>query len=432
MAHFVRQHWDPAPSSGIPRRDRQGCDYDAYVPDRLAGRTVILDGELAADIADAETAIVRLNESASSLAFSETLARLLLRAESVASSRIEGLDVGGRRLLRAEAARLDGHPSNDVTAKAVLANIRAMDWAIEFAASAARLDVSHILEIHRILLAGSRLDAHAGRIRTVQNWIGGSAFNPCKAAFVPPPPEQVEGLLEDLCAFSNEDRLPAVVQAALVHAQFETIHPFVDGNGRTGRALIHVVLRKRGVAPRVLPPISLILATWSDAYVDGLVAIRYSGAPDSADAVEGTNHWLRLFAAACRRAVDDAIQHERRVRDLRALWRARAGRVRAGSALDRLLDVLPGSPVLTARVASGMIGRSFQATNEALKRLEELGIAHSSAVGRTRNRTYEARDVIEAFTLLERQLAREAGDTLVAPPNRPVPARPHLLPGSAS
>jgi hypothetical protein len=95
----------------------------------------------------------------------------------------------------------------------------------------------------------------------VQNWIGGSSFNPCSAAFVPPPPDHVAGLIEDLCAFANDDSLPAVAQAAIAHAQFETIHPFVDGNGRTGRALIHVILRRRGLASRILPPVSLVLAT---------------------------------------------------------------------------------------------------------------------------------------------------------------------------
>ena len=108
--------------------------------------------------------------------------------------------------------------------------------------------------MHERLLAGTRLERYAGRLRAVQNWIGGSSFNPCSAAFVPPPPEHVRALMADLCEFCNQDTLPAVAQAAMAHAQFETIHPFVDGNGRTGRALIHVILRRRGLAPRLVPP----------------------------------------------------------------------------------------------------------------------------------------------------------------------------------
>jgi len=105
----------------------------------------------------------------------------------------------------------------------------------------------------------------SGQVRTTQNWIGGNDFNPCQAAFVPPPPEYLAGLLEDLCLFINRDDLPGTVQAGIVHAQFETIHPFADGNGRTGRALIHVVLKRRGLARHLVPPISLALATRASA-----------------------------------------------------------------------------------------------------------------------------------------------------------------------
>src|SRR5204863_7533443 len=121
---------------------------------------------------------------------------------------------------------------------------------------------------------------HAGRIRSVQNWIGGSSFNPCSAAFVPPPPDHVEALLADLCAFVNDDSLPAVAQAAIAHAQFETIHPFRDGNGRAGRCLIHVVLRRRNVTPMLVPPISVVLATNARQYIAGLVDFREARVDD--------------------------------------------------------------------------------------------------------------------------------------------------------
>jgi Fic family protein len=113
----------------------------------------------------------------------------------------------------------------------------------------------------------------AGRIRTVQNWIGGNDYNPCGADFVPPP-EHVGDLLDDLCAAVNDDVLPSLIQAALVHAQFETIHPFEDGNGRAGRALIHVVLKRRGVATHYVPPISALFANSRQRYIDGLTAFR--------------------------------------------------------------------------------------------------------------------------------------------------------------
>jgi Fic family protein len=422
MAKVIRKHWQSEAATGLPRSDRQSCEYEAYVPDPLMGRAIVLDGMVAADVADAEAAITRLNLEARALVDTEALARLLLRAESVASSKIEGLEIGPRRLLEAEAARALGQKSLDVTAAEVLGNIEAMVYAVGCARSDEEFTLEHLLEIHRRLLAGSRLEHSGGSIRSEQNWIGGSSYNPCSAAFVPPPPELVHDLLVDLCRFCNDDALPAVTQAALAHAQFETIHPFIDGNGRTGRALIHLILRRRGLAPRVLPPVSLVLATWAADYVAALDATRYLGRPASAAAHEGLNRWIALFATACRRAVDDASAFDARVQALEVAWRERLGAVRAGSATDLLLHALPGAPVLTVRSAADLVSRSLRATNEAVARLSEAGVLTQVTVGR-RNRAFEARELIEAFTDLERQLASPRGDTCVAPPSRRVPRR---------
>jgi Fic family protein len=282
--------------------------------------------------------------------------------------------------------------------------------------------VDHLLEIHKRLLAGTRLEQHAGKLREQQNWIGGSSYNPCSAAFVPPPWERVRDLVEDLCEFCNGDELPAVAQAALAHAQFETIHPFIDGNGRTGRALIHVILRRRGLAPVVVPPVSLVLATWSRDYVNGLIATRYQSDASSREAVEGLDYWVGLFASAMTRAVGDAEAYERRVAEAQGAWREALDKVRANSAVDLLLNALPGAPVITVRSAATLIGRSEQAVNEAIPRLVDAGVLTQTTVGR-RNRAFEALDLIDAFTDLERQLASADGDTLHSQPGRRAPAR---------
>ena len=233
----------------------------------------------------------------------------------------------------------------------------------------------------------------------------------------------MHALLEDLCDFCNTDSLPAVAQAAIAHAQFETIHPFVDGNGRTGRALIHLVLRRRGLATRVLPPVSLVLATWADDYVRGLEATRYRGSASSADARDGLDLWVGRFAAACRRAVDDAIGFEERARLLQHSWRERLGSVRSKSAVDALIRILPGAPIVTVKSAAELSGRSFKAANDGIARLVDAGILRQISVGR-RNRAFEAPDVLEEFTALERQLASPAGDTRTSMPSRRVPRRP--------
>lgn len=239
---------------------------------------------------------------------------------------------------------------------------------------------------------------------------------------VPPPPERVEALLDDLCAFCNGDDLPAVAQAAIAHAQFETIHPFIDGNGRTGRALIQLVLRRRGLAVRVLPPVSLILATWARDYVAGLAATRYRGTATSRAAQDGLNLWVGRFAAACRRAVDHAASFETRAQAIERNWRDRVGRVRAQSATDLLLRALLGAPVVSVNSASELIGRSFPQTNEAIGRLVGAAVLTQVTVAR-RNRAFEASEIVDAFADLERQLASPEGNTRVSEPSRRVPYR---------
>jgi len=416
MARLIRQHWVPEPGSGLPRHDRRGCDYDAYLPDRLAHRTFSFRGDVAADITDAEAAIQRLDLEASSLTNSEGVARLLLRAEAVASSRMEGLEVGSRRLLHAEVARALGDEPRDVTAEEILGNVNAMAWAVEALGDAAPIRPADVREVHRRLTIGTRLEDQGGMVRDRQNWIGGSSYNPCRAQFVPPPPDAVMPLLEDLCDFCNQDELPAIAQAAIAHAQFETIHPFADGNGRTGRALIYVILRRRGLAARVLPPISLVLSTWSDDYVNGLTGTRYVGSPDEQSAHDGLNDWVALFAAAARRAVDHARLYETRVEELQTRWRAQLGRVRRGSAADLLLGVLPGIPVVTVGAAADAIERSFQATNIAVAKLAEVGILRPMRVGR-RNRAFQAPELNAAFDDLE-----TAAEEAPQPPPPPTPA----------
>ena len=423
MAHLEQRRW-PGDASGWTRRDRRPCDYAVYWPDAVANRSFVIDGDVAADVADAEAALVYLNASVSALGSTEALARLLLRAECVASSRIEGLEVGARRLLRADAARTLGDPVSDVTAAEVLANIDAMSWGLGAVEPDEEITLERLLETHRRLMAGTRLAEHGGRIRTQQNWIGGSDFNPCSAAFVPPPPEAVPGLLDDLMAFCNQDMLPALAQAAIAHAQFETIHPFVDGNGRTGRVLLHLVLRRRRLGERIVAPVSLVLATWAADYVGGLMGTRYIGPADSPEAIAGINRWVALLASACRRAVEDAGWFEARVRNLQASWIERVGPTRRDSTVRHLIEALPGMPVLSTASAAKATARSFQATSQAVKRLADAGVLRQITVGR-RNRAFETPELIDAFTTLERRLASPTGDTRVALPIRGVPRRPN-------
>jgi Fic family protein len=168
--------------------------------------------------------------------------------------------------------------------------------------------------------------------------------------------------------------------------------------------------------------VSLVLATWATDYVAGLTATRYRGSAGSREAHEGLNRWIGMFAAATRRAVGDAEAYETRVVELQETWRERLSRVRKGSAVELLIESLPAAPVVTVQSAAALIDRSEQAVNEAIPRLLDAGVLRQTTVGR-RNRAFEAAELIDAFTDLERQLASPAADTRSSPPARTVPAR---------
>lgn len=408
----------------MSRRDRQGCFYNAYLADRLADWDLTIPADVAADIADAEAAIRTLNDAGTTHVSLEGLARFLLRAESVGSSKIEGLEAAARRLARAEASLALGGDANDRVAVEVLGNIAAMQSAVELASNVGTFDLDDLLSIHRTLMDNSPTPNLGGVVRTEQNWIGGSSFNPCSAAFVPPPHEYLDDLLVDLLTYVNGDYHSPLVQAAIAHAQFETLHPFADGNGRSGRALIHVVLRRRGLAPKFVPPVSLVLATWSDDYVNGLMSYRHLSQPDSNERSTAATQWLRVFASAMSRACDDAISYSAEIETITAEWRTKLGRVRADSSTDRLLGILPGAPIITVESASKLIDRSKARTSDAVNVLVKAGVVRQRNVGRQRYRVFEATDVLDLFTGLERILASPTGNTRTGQPVRLVPQRP--------
>jgi len=406
MGQHIRSRW-VSRFEGMSRRDRRGCDYDAFVPDPLVGWRFPVEADVAADVADAEAAIRDLNLAGTTHVSLEGLARFLLRAESVASSRIEGLAAGPRRLIGAELALAEGQDAGDRVAVEVLGNITAMRTAVDTASTAATFDLDDLLDVHRTLMRRSPSPQVGGQVRSEQNWIGGTSYTPCQATFVPPPPDRVPGLLDDLLVYVNGDDHSPLVQAALAHAQFETIHPFADGNGRTGRALIHVVLRRRGLAPAFVPPISLALATAAEAYIAGLTDFRALGEPDDPRRAVGASEWLRLFAAATRRACADAESYAEKIDALSTRWRHQLERVRADSGIDRLLRVLPGAPVVSVDSASALIGRSKARTTDAVNALAAAGILRQRNLGRQRYRVFEASGVLALFTGLDQALTSE-------------------------
>jgi Fic family protein len=301
------------------------------------------------------------------------------------------MQVDARALARAEVRHETGERVGPETAE-VLANVDAMQFAVEEAAADDLVTIDHLSNIHHALLVSSKPEI-AGVFRTSQNWIGGNDYNPCGADFVPPPPETIHPLLEDLVAFSNDDSLPPLVQSAIAHAQFETIHPFDDGNGRTGRALIQVILRRRALAPAYVPPISVVLARDRDRYIESLTRFRKG---DEA-------HWFEQFAVAAARAADLAREYLEKVVALQLRWREQltnSANPRSNAAAWALIDVLPAHPVITAGVAAAVTGRSRPAVDQAIRQLVEAG-ALSPLSEAARNRSWEVVGLLDLLSGLE-------------------------------
>jgi Fic family protein len=384
--------WVPDLAAPGGRRARQSFTYRAYVPDELDGRRLTFDAATAADIAEAEAAIAVANYAPHLVAM-EILARLLLRSESVASSRIEGLQCSQRRL--AEAAFAPEHAGE--TARQVLANVDAMRQAIALGTVDRDLTVDDVTGMHELLMRTDRTTARfAGELRTQQNWIGGRSDSPRDAAYVPSPPEYVAPLMRDLLAFINRADVPALAQAAIAHAQFETIHPFVDGNGRVGRCLIHTILARRRLAARILVPVSLVLAAHGDRYIQGLVDFR-----------EGdVDEWCATFASAARLAVEGAARFEEGLATMIARWRLESD-ARPDSHLWRACEQITVTPVFTVASLRDTLNSSTTAATEAIDRLVAIGVVTQVSLGK-RNRVYLNRAVLRLLDDFERDLLTDA------------------------
>jgi Fic family protein len=344
-----------------------------------------------AAIAAATKALAGLGEDPPRVARLGSVAQNLLRSESVASSRIEGVAISHKRLARAE---YEGAGRSDGKAAEVLGNVEAMKAAIALAERGGGFDPADLLEIHRTLLRHTDDREIAGVVRDRQNWIGGNDYNPVGAVYVPPPARYVPELLEDLCVFIERNDLPAVAQAAIAHAQFENIHPFVDGNGRAGRALIYAILRRREEIRDYVPPVSLVLGAQPKTYVSGFGA--YSGGD--------VNVWCATFGDATARAAAAASGFAGRIERRQQDWLRRLGSPRADAAVRQLVAALPEQPVIDVAAGQRLTGKSHVAVGNAIRKLEEAEIL-IPLNERKWGRAWECDELLELVDDFERSLS---------------------------
>jgi len=360
--------------------------YEVAVLPNIAPSPVALPSRLMAETEEATRAMASFDAVAG-----RTLTpynSLLLRSESAASSRIENLTASARAIAEAEIGE-----NAKVNPTMILGNVRAMEAALAASDTLADDALGAILAMHRALMQGS-WPAIAGRLRLQQVWIGGSALGPVGAEFVPPQPEDVPPAMADLARFLARDDLPPLVHAALAHAQFETIHPFADGNGRTGRALLHAHLRHSGVTTHVTVPISAGLLVERDRYFAALTAYR-QGDPEPI---------VACVARAALAAVESATVLLDELAAVRTNW-ASTIRARSDSAIWRTLDVLVRRPVVTADVLAADLGASTVTARVHLRDLVAAGVVREST-GRSRNRVWRAPDILEVLDAYAQRVGR--------------------------
>lgn len=379
-----------ARSTRAGRYIRQISGYSAFVPVPLPPLpTLRLEGELQAVLSAADRALGRLDGAIGTLPDPDLFVFMYVRKEAVLSSQIEGTQSSLDNLLEAEAEMYDPRRPRDVGE--VLNYVRAMNLGIE---RLKELPVSLrlIREIHRELLQGVRgAERQPGEVRTSQNWIGPAGCVLADAIFVPPPPSEVAAALSDWESFLHAQHgLPPLVEIGLAHAQFETIHPFLDGNGRLGRLLITFLLCEREILLRPVLYLSHYFRRNRQTYYDRLQAVRDEGDWES---------WMRFFLQGVLEVSNESASTVRRINQLREHDRALIGRefVRgAGSAL-RILEFLYSRPIVTVTELAEVGGVTFQAANTLAKRLGELGILQE-VTGHARNRRFRYERYVSIFS----------------------------------
>ena len=379
--------WRPRDGAALSARQRSRLPrtYDSAVVPNIADAAIELPTEVMAREAATVSAVARFDATAACALLPFT--PLLLRSESSASSRIERLTSSARRIVEEETFGGDRSSGN---AALIVANTRAMETAT---AAPWPLGLSSLLSMHQALL-GDSAPTIAGRLRQEPVWIGGSDLSPAGAMFVPPHHERVPSALEDLLSFLRRSDLPPLTKAALAHAQLETIHPFADGNGRTGRALIHVILSGEGLSLNAPLPLSAILLTNVGTYFRALDKYR-AGAPLA---------MVDLFIDAAQRAAELGAWAGRELDDVHRQMQARVSS-RAGTPDRDLIRHLVSQPVTDVRGAAAAVGVSEQAARRALERLENAGVVRGYQVSRGR-RAWRAQDVLDLMDEVAEGLGR--------------------------
>lgn len=368
---------------GEARRTPGRHGYVAYFPAPIP-RAIELPGSTILLLADAEASLGRLAGVGQWVPNPHLLIRPYLLREALSSSRIEGTQASLADIFEAEAG--DEPPNPDV--EEVLNYIDALEWSLA-RRDELPLGARLIREMHRRLLAGVRgRERMPGEFRTTQNWVGSAGSTIESARFVPPPPVELPALLADWERYAHEDlQVPLLVANALLHYQFETLHPFLDGNGRLGRLLTVFLLVEHGRLPEPLLYLSAYLERDRERYYEALQTVREHG-----DALP----WIELFLDAVRSQAADAVARAQRIVELRERYRAAAATITSSSAMT-LVDLACETPILSSRTVEVRLGVTRPTALRLLRQLEGAGVLEEGRPGPRGQRRYIARDLMAAL-----------------------------------
>jgi Fic family protein len=367
---------------------KQRTGYVAFIPAQLPpDPPVVLDGPLHALLSRADQAVGRLDGVIQTVPNPDFFVYMYVRREAVLSSQIEGTQCTLEDLLAVELEPRPAWRDLPQDVDEVVRYVHAMNYGLA-RLSDLLLSLRLITEIHRELLTGAR-GSHRlpGEFRRSQNWIGPQNATLSEATFVPPPPHEMKQALDNFERFLHDRELPSLVHAALAHAQFETIHPFLNGNGRVGRLLITFLLVHRGVLHRPLLYLSVYLKRHRAEYYDRLMATRDSGDWES---------WLRFFLTGVAQTAEEATGTARAILNLREEHRRVVQEHTGGVNGLRLLDLLFERPLVNVNLVKDRLGIAFVTANKLIEQLANLGIV-DEITGRRRDRIFSYTPYVSLF-----------------------------------
>ncbi|RMD58167.1 Fic family protein [Candidatus Parcubacteria bacterium] len=386
---MTKPEYNKTSSNRAGRYITQPAGYRAFYPASLPPEPPAkIEGNLRTLLSQADRALGRLDGSITTLPNPDLFIMMYVRKEAVLSSQIEGTQSSLQDVLAAEAKVFSDTTPRDVDE--VINYVRAMNYGLA-RLRALPVSVRLIREIHQVLLENVRgRHATPGELRRSQNWIGPSGCTIAEATFVPPPPNIVPEALGQLERFLHtEDDLPLLIKIGLAHAQFETIHPFLDGNGRIGRLLITFLLTERGVLQKPVLYLSHYFKRHRQAYYDHLQNIRDTGDWES---------WLAFFLKGVAEVSNQAAKTAREILQLRESHRLaiteRLGRATGNG--HKVLEHLYEHPVISVKNVQTITGTTYAAANQLVGRFVELGILEE-ITGYTRNRRFRYTPYITIF-----------------------------------